>query len=62
LRLRGFGSRLLEDGNVGVGIFPQREEILVGNARLGAIALQGVGAGEAEMPEGGEGRGCRSGA
>jgi hypothetical protein len=38
-----------EDGNVGVGVFPERQEILVSSAGFGGVALHGVGAGEAEM-------------
>ena len=40
-----------EDGNIRVGVSPEREEILIGRARLGRIALQHIGAGEAEMHE-----------
>ena len=45
----GFGSD--EDWNVRVGIFPEREEILIGRLGFGVVVLQGVGAGEAEMSE-----------
>jgi hypothetical protein len=41
----------LQDGDVGVGILPQREEIIVGGASLRAIARQGVGACDAKMRE-----------
>ena len=47
LRILRFGSD--EDGNVGVGVFPEREEILIGRLGFGGVALHGVGAGEAEM-------------
>jgi len=39
------------DGNIGVGFFPKREEILIGRPRLSGVTLQGVGTGEAEMGE-----------
>jgi len=38
----------LQDGDVGVGIFPEGEEIFVGGPGLDSVALQEVGAGEAE--------------
>src|ERR1700680_977809 len=55
----GFGGD--EDGDAGVGVFPEREEIVVGGAGFGArgfsigtlhgLSLKRVGAGEAEMRE-----------
>ena len=42
---------LLEDGDAGVGVFPQREEILIRGAGFGGVALQHIGAGQAEMGE-----------
>jgi hypothetical protein len=42
---------LLKDGDVGVGVFPEREEVLIGVFGLGAIALDRTGACEAEMGE-----------
>src|ERR1700683_389075 len=45
----GFGG--LEDGDAGVGIFPEREEILIGGAGFGSVALLRIGASEAEMGE-----------
>jgi hypothetical protein len=42
LQLRVFGFRFLQDGNVGVGIFPQCEEVFVGCERPDA---SGVGIG-----------------
>ena len=35
-RVLGFG--FFQDGNIRVGIFPQREEILVGSAGAGTVA------------------------
>jgi hypothetical protein len=40
---------LLEDGDVGVGIFPEGEEGVVGGAGFGRVADEGIGAGETEM-------------
>jgi hypothetical protein len=49
LQLGVFGLGLLQDGNVGVGIFPKREEILIRRLGFGSVALQHVAVGEAEM-------------
>jgi hypothetical protein len=46
LQLGVFGLGLLEDGDVGVGVFPEPKEILVGGASFGRIALKRVGARE----------------
>jgi hypothetical protein len=40
-----------EDRNVRVGVFPQREEILIRRLGFGGVALLRVGASEAEMRE-----------
>ena len=42
---------LYERGKVGVGIFPEGEKILVGQASLGGIVLCGVAAREAQAGE-----------
>ena len=47
LRVLRFG--LLEDGDVRVGVFPKREEILIGGTSSCGITLQNRGASEAEM-------------
>src|SRR4029077_2412854 len=47
LRVLGLGCN--QDRYVRVGVFPEREEILVGDAGFGGVALQGVGAGETEI-------------
>jgi hypothetical protein len=39
---------LLQDGDVGIGVFPEREEILIGRAGFGRITLHGIGAGKSE--------------
>ena len=49
LQLRVLSFRGDEDGNIGVGVFPQREEILIGEAGFGGIALHSVGATELKM-------------
>jgi hypothetical protein len=36
-----------EDGNVGIGVFPQRKEILIRRLGFGCVALQHIGAGAA---------------
>ena len=41
LQLRVLGFGLLQDGYVGVGVFPQREEILVVGQSLGARSIGG---------------------
>jgi hypothetical protein len=43
----GFGGN--KDGNVGVGVFPECQKILIGRLGLGGVALQDVGAGKAKM-------------
>src|SRR5271156_2830611 len=48
LQLRVLRLGFFQDGDVGVGVFPEREEIVVGALRLPCVALQGVSAGEAE--------------
>ena len=39
LQLRVLRFRLLQDGDIGVGVFPEGEEVLIGGAGLG----EGVG-------------------
>ena len=46
LRVLCFG--LLQDGDVGVGVFPEGEEILIGSFRFGGIACHRVGSAELE--------------
>jgi len=41
----------LQDGNVGIGVFPEGEEVLILGTSLGSVAGENVGAGEAEMGE-----------
>ena len=49
LKLEGFALGFPEDGNVGVGVFPKRKEILIGCACLGVFAFERVSSAEAEM-------------
>src|ERR1051326_3593549 len=42
------GLGLLQDGNVRIGVFPQREEVLIGRTRFGSVALECIGTGESE--------------
>ena len=59
LQFRVLGFGLLQDGDVGVGVFPEREEIFVGGERpdaggigirsLRSSRLQGVGTSHAQM-------------
>ena len=44
-----FGLGGDEDGDVGVGLFPLGEEVLIGGTGFGSVALHGVSAGQAEM-------------
>jgi hypothetical protein len=44
-----FGSE--QNGDVGVGVFPKREKILVGGAGLGLVAGQRIGAGQPNIRE-----------
>jgi hypothetical protein len=39
---------LFQDGDVGIGIFPERQEILVLGACFRGVALQGIGASQAQ--------------
>ena len=51
LQLHVLGLGLLQDGDVRVGVFPQREEILIRGAGFGGVAGHRVGAGQAEAGE-----------
>ncbi len=44
-----FRFGLLKDGNVGIGVLPECEEILIRSAALGGVALQRIGTCELEM-------------
>jgi hypothetical protein len=49
LQLRVLRFGFCQDGDVGVGVFPKGEEILIGRLRFGSVALQNVGTGQAQM-------------
>jgi len=49
LQLGVFRLGLLKDADVGVGVFPQSEEILVGRLCLGLISRQGVGSAQLQV-------------
>jgi len=51
-QLRVLRLGCFENGDVGVGIFPEGEEVLVGYAALGLVALKRKGAGQAELGQG----------
>ena len=42
---------LPEDRDIGIGIFPECDEVEISAAGFGPVALYGVGAGEAELGE-----------
>ncbi len=49
LQLRVLRLGFPQDGDVGVGVFPEREEVLVLRASLDGVAGKGVGASEAQV-------------
>jgi hypothetical protein len=49
LGVLGFGGN--EDGDILVGVPPESEEVLVGNARFGCLALQRVSAGQPQVSQ-----------
>jgi len=49
LQLRVLGFRFLQDGDVGVGVFPEREEVLVWTLRFRGVARHRVGATDLQM-------------
>src|SRR5579871_243619 len=49
LQVRVLGFGLLEDGDVGVGVLPEAEEVLVCSSRFGGVALNGIGTTELKM-------------
>src|SRR5262252_8555478 len=48
-QLRVLRLGLLQDGNVGVRVFPEREEILIGGLRLRGVAIDGIRAAKLKM-------------
>src|SRR5271170_5372690 len=53
LRVFRLGSN--QNGDVRVGVFPHREEVLIGSAGFGAVALESVGVSKAKLGHGIEG-------
>src|SRR5271169_555621 len=51
MQCRELGFGLLQDGNVGISIFPQREEFIIGGASLHGSFLHRIGAPELQMRE-----------
>ena len=49
MQRRVLGVGLLEDGNVGVGVFPESEKILVTGPRFGGVSGYRVGATETQV-------------
>src|SRR5271167_3056187 len=49
LQLRVLGFGFFQDGDVGVGVFPEGEEVLICGAGFDGIARHCVGAGKGEM-------------
>ena len=48
LQLRVLCLRLLQNRNIRISIFPQRQKILISGFRFRGVALRGVGARKAE--------------
>jgi hypothetical protein len=46
---------LLQDGNIGIGVFPQHKEIQIGGAGSCGVALHGIGPADLQMRERGDG-------
>ena len=51
LQLRVFRFGLLEDRDIGIGVLPQRQKILIRGLRLGVLARERVGAAKPQMRE-----------
>ena len=51
LQFRVLGLGLLQDGDVGVGVLPQGQKILIRGASLGSVSLQYVRAPELQMSQ-----------
>jgi len=55
LQLRILRLGLFEDRDVRVGVFRQREEILICGAGFGGVALHGVGSGDLQVRQSADG-------
>src|SRR5208282_2459854 len=51
LQLRVLRLGFPQDGDIGVRVFPKREEILIGGAGFGLVALQAVSARQSEASQ-----------
>src|SRR6266849_6969619 len=51
LQLRVFRLGFFQDRDLGVGVFPEREEILICRLGFGGVALHGIGSTDLEMRE-----------
>src|SRR5580692_1277005 len=51
LQLRVLGLCLLQDGDVGIAVFPQNEEILIGGFCFGGVALHGISSSQLKMSQ-----------
>jgi hypothetical protein len=49
LQLGVFPFRFFENRNIGIGIFPQGEEILIGGPRLEPVSRHGIGRAQLQM-------------
>ena len=54
LQLRVFRLGLFQDGDVGIGVFPEDEEVLIGGLSFGGVAGKGTGAGQSQVSKRGE--------
>ena len=51
LQLRILRLGFFQNRDVGVGVFPEREEILIGSLGFSGVALHGIGSADLEMRE-----------
>src|ERR1035441_595165 len=51
LQFRVLRLGFFQDGDVGVGVFPEDEEVLVGTLRFGSVAGEDIRAGELQVGE-----------
>src|SRR5215469_7612052 len=49
LQLRVLGLGLLQDGDFGIGVFPESKKILIGGLRLRGVAIDGIRAAKLKM-------------
>jgi len=51
LQLPVLSLRLLQNRNVGIGVFPEGEEVLIGGFGFGGVALHGIRSTQLEMSQ-----------